>query len=84
MTTLADAGEALSKAEIAICQNCKHWGDPTDDNIFTRAKIEIRPCTYGEWADVQDMPADGMAILSAHDGPIYTGPLFGCVNFEVK
>jgi len=60
------------------CQYCKWW---TEGPKF---RVGIRPCTYGKWADVQDMPLNGMAILCGHDGPIFTGADFGCVNFEAR
>lgn len=67
---------------VKLCQHCKWW--ESENGPRTKFRVGIRPCTYGNWADVADMPLSGMALLCVDDGPIFTGAEFGCVNFEAK
>jgi hypothetical protein len=63
------------------CCNCVYWDEiPEDENYIS---IDARICKRSPWA-VPQMKSNDFAIHCGHDGPIYCGPDFGCVNFEPK
>jgi len=65
--------------EIGFCEDCKSFRIHKTD--YTKHKVgtcELEPF------DVGNMKENHMAIICGHDGPIFVGSKFGCVNFERK
>lgn len=61
-----------------MCRNCVHWGKEQKADKFLA--VDARPCSISPF-QTKDMELNDFNITCGHDGPIYCGPNFGCVNF---
>jgi hypothetical protein len=63
------------------CKNCKFW--EFEHKATEKYEVNIGYCDIQPF-QVSSMKSNQMAILCGHDGLIYTGEDFGCINFEAK
>jgi hypothetical protein len=59
------------------CATCIHW-KPDPEIVFSPGFL-IGTCER-EPFDITTMRPDDMAVVCGHDGPILTGPQFGCLH----
>ncbi len=64
---------------MGTCKNCYYWGVENPDWIS-----QARSCNYSDRFYVQNMGETDFGTMLGYDGPVCTGPRFGCVNFEER
>ena len=69
-----------SKTMEKCCGNCRHWKKIDDEE---RLNAVAGTCDK-EPFDISYMKANEFAICCGHDGPIYFGIEFGCINWKAK
>lgn len=68
--------------EQNICKNCKWFleGDLIQGGL-NGVKFVTGTCMCSPF-DIDNMKPNDMAIFCGHDGPIYVGEYFGCINYN--
>lgn len=65
------------------CKTCNFFVPFTKESSLIKDGVGIGTCDK-EPFDTWSMESNNMAIICGHDGPIYVGEDFGCVNYERK
>jgi len=63
------------------CKNCKHFD--LDEKESEKLGFNVGGCNAQAY-DVQNMKINQCSIYCGHDGGVWVGADFGCVNFESK
>ncbi len=63
------------------CKDCKHWGKEKLYESHMADGIDARECELAPF-DIGGMKENDCAIMCGHDGGIYFGSGYGCINFE--